>query len=173
MALTLDAISSVIPCPMPAIAGFDDAVALDVRPIKITLKAEHHISLLDLGAHGAAEHPATDIEAGTVEPVGDERQRILRAPAITAVHTDIKAGPVIDLGHHGRALIGLHRKVCRKGAGRTDGGKCCSNDKFLHVIHHENSAPKWPRGRRRPAAKPAFALAIKGQYAATTGPPNL
>ena len=81
-----------------------DAVALDVRPIKITLKAEHHISLLDLGTHGAAEHPATDIEAGMVEPVGDERQRILRAPAVTAIHTDIKAGPVIDLGPTGALL---------------------------------------------------------------------
>ena len=36
--------------PVPAIARGCDAAALDIRPIKIALKTEHHISLLDLGS---------------------------------------------------------------------------------------------------------------------------
>ena len=64
----------------------------------------------------------------------------MRAPAVSAVHADIKAGPIIDLGHHGCAFIGLHGKICRRRAGSTDGGKCCADDKLLHVRFSDRAA---------------------------------
>ena len=59
-ALILDAMLSVVGCGTPKMVG----VALDVSPIKITLNAKHHKSLLDLGTDGTADYPDVCIEAG-------------------------------------------------------------------------------------------------------------
>src|SRR5258705_7528038 len=105
----------------------------DVSPAARELGAEHELAVLDVEADLTTAEEAVVVMATVA---GAAEREALLTEAAARVRTNVEAGPVVAVGHHGLRRLHRHAAACGQVGCQCGTAKCRERDagqqEFLH-----------------------------------------